>query len=100
MEDNFVKCVKIVHHPAEVRVFRILSAFFRFVGIFACENLVGDEYGDEVDYTCNVMEGSEDSGSSFENQAFELLSQMKERFRTKSFRLIMQIWSLFVNNNF
>lgn len=99
MEDNFVKCVKIVHHPAEVRVFRILSAFFRFVGIFACENLVGDEYGDEVDYTCNVMEGSEDSGSSFENQAFELLSQMKERFRTKSFRLIMQIWSLFVNNN-
>lgn len=99
MENNYVKCIKIVHYPAEVRVFRILSAFFRFIGIFACENLVDDEYGDEVDWTCRIEKGSEDSDIPVEEQAKQYLLQMKECFGDEPFQLIMQIWPLFLQND-
>lgn len=99
MENNYVKCVKIVHHPAEVRVFRILSAFFRFIGIFACENLVEDEYGDKVDWIFRIEEGSEDKDVHPKEQAKNQLSQMEERFGTESFKLIEKIWSIFTEND-
>ncbi len=97
----YIRCVKIVHHPAEVRIYRKLSAFFRFVGIFVCENLIGDEYGDEADCDCRIEEGSED-GNAFEDkneflksQVKSKLDEMREKFGEKNFEILTAIWELF-----
>lgn len=96
---NCVKCIKIVHHPAEVRLHRTLSAFLRLIGIFACENLIGDEYGDDVDYICRIPQDSEKEPRLLKEQADNILSELKEFFDEEYFYIIDKIWNIFNEND-
>ncbi len=95
MQNKYVRCIKIVHHPAEVKMYRMLSAFFRFVGIFVCENLIGDEYGDEVDWISRIEEGSEDGSESLEDRVNSVLIEMEEQVGEEDFEVLNQIWEMF-----
>lgn len=101
MQNRYVTCVKIVHRPAEVKVYRKLSAFFRFVGIFVCENITGDEYGDEVDWICRIEEGSEEGNVSTDREQFlrsqvkAKFDEMREQLGADNFEILTVIWELF-----
>lgn len=49
MQTDSIRCITIVHPAGEIKEYRWLSAFFRLVGIWVCEN-VDKEHGDETDY--------------------------------------------------
>lgn len=95
MENIYIKCIKIIHDPREVRIYRALSAFFRLIGVFACENLTGDEYGDEVDITFKIEKGSEEKDIPAEEQARDILDEKKECFDNEIYAVISQIWEIF-----
>lgn len=99
MEKELVKCVKIIHHPTEVRMYRTLSAFFRFIGIFACENLIEDEYGDKVDWECQITKGSEDIDLPIKEQVNVILQEMKECIGDENFSIVSSIWNVFNEND-
>lgn len=99
MEKKSMRCVKIVHDPAEVRMYRTLSAFFRFVGIFACENLIDDEYGDEVDWVCRIEKGSEEAGISLSESVTAVLIEMQEQVGVEIIAILSRIWKLFDQND-
>ncbi|MEY8392108.1 hypothetical protein AALA98_12200 [Lachnospiraceae bacterium 45-W7] len=99
MQSRYVRCIKIIHYPAEVRVYRELSAFFRFVGIFVCENLTSDEYGDKVDWVCRIEEGSEDGNEPVESQVKSKLEEMRAQFGEECFGILTAIWELFEEND-
>ncbi len=90
-----VRCIKIVHLPLEVKKYRVLSAFFRFVGIFACENLYGDEYGDDVDYVYRIEEGSEEAEVTIVQWIQDALSEMKEVFGEEACGALKRIGEIF-----
>ncbi len=95
MKSKYVKCIKIVHDPAEVRIFRTLSAFFRFIGIFACENLDDDEYGDEVDWVYRVRRGSEDGNISLGEKIRDVFQEMEELIGEENAEVMNLIWGEF-----
>lgn len=53
MQEDRIRCITIIHPADEIKEYRWISAFFRLVGIWVCEN-VGEEYGDETDYIINI----------------------------------------------
>lgn len=99
MEKRSIRCIKIVHDLAEVRMYRTLSAFFRFVGIFACENLSDDEYGDEVDWVCRIEKGSEEAGTSLSESVRDVLKEMEEQIGEEITVILSRIWELFDQND-
>lgn len=99
MAKNYVRCIKIVHHPLEVWRYRVLSAFFRFVGIFACENLCDDEYGDDVDYIYIIKEGSEEADVPMVKWIQEALNEMKEIFGEGAYEVLGRIAEFFSDND-
>ena len=58
-----VRCMTIVHPLHEIRKYRESSAFFRLLGIFVCEKISGEEYGDLTDY-CTCFPDDVDSNTS------------------------------------
>lgn len=108
MEPRHIKCIKIVHHPSEVRIYRMLSAFFRFAGIFVCENLTGDEYGDLTDWEYTVKKGSEDQAGPaaaeepekiLEQKAKEILQVMKEELKEPALDALSPILEVFISED-
>lgn len=55
-----VRCITIVHPLHEIRKYRECSGFFRLLGIFVCENILGKEYGDPTDYQVHFSAGVDD----------------------------------------
>lgn len=99
MARKYVRCIKIVHHPREVRKYRVLSSFFRFIGIFTCENLYGDEYGDDVDYIYRIKEGSEETEAPMVLWIWDALDEMKVAFGEKSYEVLRRIAEIFSEND-
>ena len=54
-----VRCITIVHPLHEIKKYRECSAFFRLLGIFVCENIIGKEYGDPTDYQIRFFPGDD-----------------------------------------
>lgn len=54
-----VRCITIVHPLQEIRKYREYSAFFRLLGIFVCEKISGDEFGDPTDYSIVLSDGED-----------------------------------------
>ncbi len=99
MKNKYIRCINIVHHPAEVRVYRMLSAFFRLVGIFVCENLAVDEYGDEADWSYTIKKGSEDEPELLESQVSAKICEMEEVLEEESLTVLKGIWKMFWEND-
>lgn len=99
MTKKYVRCIKIVHHPLEVRRYRVLSSFFRFVGIFTCENLYDDEYGDDVDYIYRVKQGSEEAEVPMVQWIWDALNEMKAAFGEKNCEVLRRIAEIFSEND-
>ncbi len=53
MSRDGIRCITIVHPPNEIKEYRWLSAFFRLIGIWVCEN-VEEEHGDQTDFTIRI----------------------------------------------
>ncbi len=53
MHKDSIRCITIVHPPNEIKEYRLLSAFFRLIGIWVCEN-VEEEHGDQTDFTIRI----------------------------------------------
>lgn len=53
MDKDSIRCITIIHPAEEIKEYRCLSAFFRLIGIWVCEN-VGEEWGDQTDYTIRI----------------------------------------------
>ncbi len=99
MVKKSVRCIKIVHLPLEVKKYRVLSAFFRFIGIFTCENLYDDEYGDEVDYVYRIPEGSEEVEVPMVQWIHDALNEMKDVFGEKVCGVLRRIGEIFSEND-
>lgn len=100
MVKKSVRCIKIVHLPLEVKKYRVLSAFFRFIGIFTCENLYEDQYGDDVDYVYRIPKGSEEVEVQKEGQWIQdALNEMKDVFGEKTCEVLRCIGEIFSEND-
>lgn len=99
MAKGIVRCIKIVHPLDKIRLYRILSAFFRFIGIFVCENITGQEYGGKTDWRYEVEPDSEDlrePGTSLEKKIYDVLQDMRDLFGTDVLEVLDQIADIFI----
>lgn len=99
MTKGIVRCIKIVHPLDKIRLYRILSAFFRFIGIFVCENITGQEYGGKTDWRYEVEPDSEDlsePGAPLEKKIYDVLQDMKDLFGTDVLGVLDQIADIFI----
>lgn len=93
---DYVRCITIVHPLHEIRKYRELSAFFRFLGIFVCENITGKEYGDPTDHIIRLEEGSDwDTQISIEN----VVRSMEKLFSTSAMNVLLKVADVFKNND-
>ena len=96
---GIVRCIKIVHPLDKIRLYRILSAFFRLIGIFVCENITGQEYGGKTDWRYEVEPDSEDlrePGAPLEKKIYDVLQDMKDLFGTDVLGVLDQIADIFI----
>lgn len=89
---DHVRCITIVHPLHEIRKYREFSAFFRLLGIFVCENISGEEYGDSTDYTIIIPEGSE---QSLDTELSDDLNAMEEVFSSGTIQTLLSIYKIF-----
>ncbi len=54
-----VRCITIVHPLHEIRKYRECSAFFRLLGIFVYEKILGEENGDPTDHQIILSNGAD-----------------------------------------
>lgn len=95
MPKERIRCITIVHPLSEIRIYRILSAFYRFIGIFVCENIAGREYGDDTDWLYKIEEGGEESKELL-NQSIKLsLQEMKDLLDEDSEDVLYKIANIF-----
>ncbi|GFI50110.1 hypothetical protein IMSAGC020_01316 [Lachnospiraceae bacterium] len=94
--NNYARCVRIMHPLSEVRLYRLLSAFFRMVGIFACENIHGRKYGDETDWEYEIEPGLEESEESLEQGFYNILEEMKRSFDEEAIEVLKKIAAVFL----
>lgn len=95
LEVTHLRCVKIVHPLSEVRLYRMLSAFFRLVGVFACENIEGHEYGDATDWECKVESGQEASENALFLGFDKALEKVIEKFGEKEVGTLREISKIY-----
>lgn len=113
MHKDSIRCITIVHPRNEIKEYRCLSAFFRLIGIWVCEN-VEDEHGDQTDYIIRIryddkfasdwqriscgeggelQECSPEPGVAYEEGHWlsEVLNQMQNCFNVSTFQEITNI---------
>lgn len=96
MAAGIVRCIKIVHPLDKIRLYRVLSAFFRFVGIFVCENIAGQEYGGETDWRYEVDSESEEGEEGLEKKIYIVLQDMEDLFGKEVLEVLRQIADIFI----
>lgn len=94
--NNYVRCIRIMHPLSEVRLYRLLSAFFRLVGIFACENISGRKYGDETDWEYEIEPGLEESEESLEQGFYQVLEEMKKSYDVETVEGLEKIAAVYL----
>lgn len=92
---NHVRCITIVHPLQEIRKYREFSAFFRMLGIFVCENITGDEYGDATDYTIVIPSGSEQQSSNV--NLSQALWEMRDVFDEEAIQMLRSVYTVFAD---
>lgn len=92
---NYVRCIRVMHPLSEVRLYRIVAAFFRLIGVFACENIIGQKYGDETDWEYEIKPGAEGSEESLEQGLYNVLDQMEETFGAEVVEVLRRIADIF-----
>lgn len=70
MVDN-IRCITIIHSIDRIKEYRWLSAFFRLIGIFVCENILGESRGGETDFTIKIDRHEGDSVESWEDITYK-----------------------------
>lgn len=113
MHKDSIRCITIVHPRNEIKEYRLLSAFFRLIGIWVCEN-VEDGHGDQTDYMIRIryddkfvsdwqqiscgeggelQECSPEPGVAYEEGHWlpEVLNQMQDCFNVSTFQEITKI---------
>lgn len=94
LEDH-VRCITIVHPLYEIREYRELSAFFRFLGIFVCEKIEGEEPG-KTDYTIRLNENKIRSGVQLIDETIQGMSSV---FSESTIALFGKIGKSFVDRD-
>lgn len=93
---KIIKCIKIVHPVEEVHMYREMAGFFRFVGIFACENMTGEEYGDEVDWEYLIEKDPEEEDSEvIKNCILEKLEELEGLCGIENVEILKRIEEIF-----
>lgn len=93
---DHVRCVTITHPLCEIREYRELSAFFRFLGIFVCEIIEGKESGDPTDYTISLNKDNIRSGVKLFK---ETVQGMSEVLSQSTITLFADIGKIFADRN-
>ena len=90
-----VRCITIVHPLHEIRKYREFSGFFRWIGVFVCENIYGKEYGEVTDYYVEIPRGK-DQDSAY--SVCTVLKDMQQIFSANTISDLIKMAKIFENN--
>lgn len=91
-EKDHVRCITVVHPLHKIREYREFSAFFRLMGIFVCENIAGEDYGDPTDYKIVIQDGN---GQNPAKNLLAVLNEMDEVFSVDAIQIFREIYNIF-----
>ena len=83
-EKDHVRCITVVHPLHKIREYREFSAFFRLMGIFVCENIAREEYGNPTDYEIDIPE---ENGQNSAKKLSPVLYEMDEVFSVDAIQI-------------
>lgn len=89
---DHVRCITVVHPLHKIREYREFSAFFRLMGIFVCENIAGEDYGDPTDYKIVIQDGN---GQDSVKNLPVVLTEMDEVFSVEAIQIFQEIYNIF-----
>ncbi len=96
--DKQIRCIKIIHPLSCIRLWRLLSGFFRFIGIFVCENIENQEYGEPVDWYYKVDSKSEDSNDILESSFRVAIKEFSKQCSNSEY-VLQEISELYLKYN-
>lgn len=71
MERDNIKTVTITHPAERVKEYRWLAGFFRLLGIWVCENILGETHGDPTDFYIEIQNEAETKEKKPENKSWK-----------------------------